>query len=64
MRMETHFPKSMEYSKSSSGREVHSDIGQPQETRKIQKKQSNFILEGTRKIGKKLLKVNKRKETI
>lgn len=53
MRMETHFPKSMEYSKSSSGREVHSDIGQPQETRKLQKKQSNFILEGTRKIGKK-----------
>ena len=34
--------KSMAYSKSSSKKEVHSDTGLPQETRKISNKQPNL----------------------
>ena len=37
--MKHNFPKSLECSKSSSRREVHRDIGLPQETRKISNKQ-------------------------
>ena len=41
-------PKPMEHSKSSSKREVQSNLNLPQEIRKI-KKQFNFTLNGTRK---------------
>ena len=41
-------PKSVGGSKNSSKREVHSDKGLPQETRKISNKQSKLIPKGTR----------------
>ena len=42
-------PKSMRCSRSSSKREVHSDTGLPQETRKISNKQAYTIPKRTRK---------------
>lgn len=35
--------KSLEFNENNSEREIHSDIGQPQETIKISNKQSNLI---------------------
>ena len=42
-------PKSMRHNKSSFKREVYSDTGLPQETRKISDKQCNYTPNGTRK---------------
>ena len=42
-------PKSMVCSKSSSQREVYSDIGLPQELRKISNKQHNLTPKGARR---------------
>ena len=52
----------MEQNKSSSKREVYSDIGIPQETRKISDKQPNLPTKGIRKRTKH--KVSRGKETI
>ena len=41
--------KPMGHSKSNPKREIHSNTGIPQETRKTSKKQSNLKLKGTRK---------------
>ena len=46
-------PKSMECSKSSSKREVYSNMSLPQETRKISNKQPNLTPKTTRKRKKK-----------
>ena len=42
-------PKFMRYSKSSTKREVYSNTGLPQQTRKISNKQSNSAPKGTGK---------------
>ena len=55
--------KSMRCSKSSSKRETHSDIGLPQETRKISNKQPNIPPKRIRKRKTKP-KVSKRREII
>ena len=57
------FPKSMGHRKSSSKREVYSDTGLPQETRKISKKQPNLPSKGIRKRRTKP-NVSRRKEII
>ena len=46
--MKNNFPKSMEHSRSSSKREIHSNTISPQERRKISNKQSNPTLKTTR----------------
>ena len=53
----------MGYSKSSSKKEVYSNTIQPQETRKISNKKSNFTLKELKKEERKP-KVNRRKEII
>ena len=57
------YPKSVEYNKSNSKREVYSDTSLTQEIRKISNKQLNFTPKGTKKEPK-TPKVNRRKETI
>ena len=57
------FPKSMECSKSSSKKEVYSNTGLPEETRKISNKQHNLSPKGFRKRTKRP-KVSKRQEII
>ena len=47
--MKTHHTKTMGCSKSSSWREVHSDTGLPQKTRKISNNQPNLPLKRIRK---------------
>ena len=54
----------MRHSKSSSKRQVYSNIGLPQETRKISNKQSNPTLKKTRERRTKNPKVSRRKEII
>ena len=53
----------MGYSKSSSKRELYSDTGLPQETRKISNKQHNLLSRGVKKEQTKL-KANIKKEII
>ena len=45
-------PKSLRHSESSYNREIHNDIGLPQETSKSSDKQYNFTHKGTRKRRK------------
>ena len=58
-----YIPKSMGQSKSCSKREVHSDAGLPQETRKISNKQTKFTCKETREEQMKP-KISGRKEII
>ena len=55
----------MGHKESNLKREIHSNIGLPQETRKISNKQFNLTLKRTRKKEKQTkLKLNRRKEII
>ena len=49
MKVRTHYPKSMEHSESSPKREIGSNIGLCQKTRKISDKLSNHTPKRTRK---------------
>ena len=57
-------PKSMGCSKRGTKRDVYSNTGLPQETRKISYKQSNFTSKGTRKEKQMKPKFSRRKEII
>ena len=57
-------PKSLECRKSGSKREVHTNIGLPQDTRKIPNKQPNFTTKGIRKIRTNKALFSRRKEII
>ena len=62
MKMQIQHTKSIGCSKSGIKREVHSNTGLPQETRKISNKYSNLTPKETRKRAKS--KVSTRKEII